>query len=159
MRLMQKFKAKRGDGRDVWEVAKWIKAITKMIDRIQQESKMRKGWPRFKSLTHDGKEDKDAKPVEGAARLKSYIAQFKDIRSLADKIESSVDENALLRGVQVEDDPEMAEGIEAAGDALVADAEAGLSSGSGKKSIETNREVKERERIERENLMWWIKPT
>lgn len=145
MRLMQKFKSKRGDGRDVWEVARWIRAMSKIIDRIRYDIKREGGTSKHPPGSGES--------VEGIDRLEQYLQQFKDITALADKIEASVDENALLRGLQAEEDEETAEGIEAAGDALVAQP-----ASSSRRSSETNREAKERERIERENLMWWIKP-
>jgi len=56
-----------------------------------------------------------------------------------------------LRGLEMEGEEEDPDGVEAAGDALVA-------SSNSKKDKETKRESQEREREEREQALWWIRP-
>jgi hypothetical protein len=73
------------------------------------------------------------------------------LTACAEKIEASVDESSLLRGLEMEGEEEDPDGVEAAGDALVA-------SSNSKKDKETKRESQEREREEREQALWWIRP-
>jgi DNA mismatch repair ATPase MutS len=135
MRIIQRFRGRRGEGRDIWDVSRWIRSVDKILARIDQE------------LDVQGKSKAD----EGVMRLQKLLEAFKPLSSLADTIERSIDEAALLRGTKTGEDDEEAEGIEAAGDALVAS--------GNKKGGETRREEKEREKEEKDAAMWWIKPT
>jgi hypothetical protein len=89
--------------------------------------------------------------AEGRDRLVAFLDQFHSLGAVAEKIEHSVDETNLFRGLEAEGDEQDLDGVEAAGEALVAT--------SGKKREgESGREAKEREREEREQALWWIKP-
>ncbi|RYZ88358.1 MAG: hypothetical protein EOP04_09590 [Proteobacteria bacterium] len=140
MRILQRFKGQRGSGRDIWDTAKWIRGIEKLHTRIKQDL-----------LSAGRLSDSKASSLEGFERLQSLLEQFNNVSAIADKIEASVDETNLLRGLELEADEDDIEGVEAAGDALVA-------STGGKKDGETRREIKEREREEREHAIWWIRP-
>jgi hypothetical protein len=146
MRVLQRFKGQRGTGRDIWDTAKWIRGVEKLLVRIKQDiptsREIASAIP-SPDCIHD--------TPEGIDRLRALLGHLSDLSSIADKIEASVDETNLLRGLDLETDEEDLEGLEAAGDALVA------STGS-KKDGETRREVKEREREEREQAIWWIRP-
>jgi DNA mismatch repair ATPase MutS len=146
MRVLQRFKGQRGTGRDIWDTAKWIRGVEKLLARIKQDiptSRETASAIPSPDCIHD--------TPEGIDRLRALLGHLSDLSSIADKIEASVDETNLLRGLDLETDEEDLEGLEAAGDALVA------STGS-KKDGETRREVKEREREEREQAIWWIRP-
>lgn len=141
MRVVQRFRGRRGDGRDIWETGRWIREIERLLARIKQEIRLnpRSGAP----LEHD-------RP-EGIDRLRTFIDGFKALDSVAEKIEASIDETNLLRGIETEGEEQDIEGVEAAGEALVA------SSGK-RKDGESSRDAKEREREEREQATFWIKP-
>jgi DNA mismatch repair ATPase MutS len=140
MRILQRFKGQRGSGRDIWDTAKWIRGIEKLHTRIKQDL-----------LSAEKLSDSKASSLEGLERLQSLVEHFNNMATIADKIEASVDETNLLRGLELEADEDDIEGVEAAGDALVA-------STAGRKDGETRREIKEREREEREHAIWWIRP-
>jgi DNA mismatch repair ATPase MutS len=140
MRILQRFKGQRGSGRDIWDTAKWIRGIEKLHTRIKQDL-----------LSAEKLSDSKASSLEGLERLQSLVEHFHNMATIADKIEASVDETNLLRGLELEADEDDIEGVEAAGDALVA-------STAGRKDGETRREIKEREREEREHAIWWIRP-
>ena len=135
MRLMQRFRSRAGDGRDVWEVSRWIRGVAKMLARIKQEI----GIEQLRS---------SPATASGVARLDGFVAGFQGVVELAKKIENAVDEGAVMRGVEVVDEEE-AEGVEAAGEALVAE--------TGKREYVTGREAREKEKEERDRNMWWIR--
>ena len=141
MRVVQRFRGRRGDGRDIWETARWIRAVERLLSRIRYDPAT---TPRNNPATTDAKS-------EGSERLGALLHQFRSLGAIADKIEHSVDETNLFRGLEAEGDEQDVDGVEAAGEALVATA--------GKKERgESGREAKEREREEREQALWWIKP-
>jgi DNA mismatch repair ATPase MutS len=143
MRVVQRFKSQRGSARDIWDTATWIRGVDRLLSRLKLDL---------------GESSLSTKPnissgnqLEGPDRLLDLVQQFKHLTACAKKIEASVDESSLLRGVDMEGEEEDPDGIEAAGDALVA-------SSNSKKDSETKREIKEREREEREQALWWIRP-
>jgi len=137
MRVVQRFKSQRGSARDIWDTATWIRGVDRLLNRL----KLDLGDVKAESKTS----------AEGRDRLLDLVNQFKHLTACAEKIEASVDESSLLRGLEMEGEEEDPDGVEAAGDALVA-------SSNSKKDKETKRESQEREREEREQALWWIRP-
>jgi DNA mismatch repair ATPase MutS len=137
MRVVQRFKSQRGSARDIWDTATWIRGVDRLLNRLQLDL----GDVKAESKTS----------AEGRNRLQDLVNQFKYLTACAEKIEASVDESSLLRGLEMEGEEEDPDGVEAAGDALVA-------SSNSKKDKETKRESQEREREEREQALWWIRP-
>jgi DNA mismatch repair ATPase MutS len=133
MRIVQRFKGRRGDGRDAWEVGRWIRGVTRIIDRIRLELKLE---PEY-----------DA-GASGHSRLEEFVHAFKPLETLAQTLEESIDEVAVLRGAVEEEGDE--DGMEEAGEAMVAP--------PGRKEGETRKEEVERKRQEREDAMWWMRP-
>jgi DNA mismatch repair ATPase MutS len=133
MRLVQRFRGRRGDGRDAWETARWIKAINQVRERIRQES----------VLLPDS-----IKP------LMEFAERLRPLEDLVAVIEGAIDEVALNKGYM--DDPEVEEMLEAANevemDAEIADAKA---KGSRKVS---KKEMEERRKVDAEAAKWWMQP-
>ena len=144
VRLLQRFRSRAGDGRDIWETSRWIRSVNRLLARMKQEVGLERLY-QSDSVLASSRDDS----LEGADRLEQLINAFIPLQDLATMIEDAVDENAIMRGVDVANEEEM-EGAEAAGDALVA-------SGVRKES-ETFREAREREKDERESNLWWIRP-
>ncbi|WWD22390.1 hypothetical protein CI109_106881 [Kwoniella shandongensis] len=139
MRIVQRFRGLRGDGRDIWDVGRWIRTVERLLGRIQEELQ----------LEHQTIEEKS----ESVQRLEDFVAAFDSLHNLAEKIESSIDETAILygsAGYESETDEET-EGREMAGDELVADKELQVK--------ETEKEKAARIRQEKEDSEWWILPT
>jgi DNA mismatch repair ATPase MutS len=136
MRVIQRFKSQRGSARDIWDTATWIRGVDRLLNRLKLDL---------------GDVKTESKSAEGRNRLLDLVNQFKHLTACAEKIEASVDESSLLRGLEMEGEEEDPDGVEAAGDALVA-------SSNSKKDKETKRESQEREREEREQALWWIRP-
>jgi DNA mismatch repair ATPase MutS len=137
MRVVQRFKSQRGSARDIWDTATWIRGVDRLLTRLKLDLG-------------------DVKPMSGSSaegrdRLLELVDHFKQLTACAEKIEASVDESSLLRGLEMEGEEDDPDGVEAAGDALVASA-------NTKKDRETKRESQEREREEREQALWWIRP-
>lgn len=144
MRVVQRFRGRRGDGRDIWETARWIRGVERLLSRIKEE---------LATIPDALKTPKSGSKLgmEGRDRLVALLDEFSPLGAIAEKIERSVDESNLFRGLEAEGDEQDLDGVEAAGEALVA------TSGKKEKS-ESGREAKEREREEREQALWWIKP-
>lgn len=143
MRMVQRFKTQRGSARDIWDTATWIRGVDRLLSRLKLD---------LGDLSLSTKPSLSSGfQLEGRDRLLDLVHQFKHLTASAEKIEASVDESSLLRGVDMEGEEEDPDGIEAAGDALVA-------SSNSKKDSETKREMKEREREEREQALWWVRP-
>ena len=104
MRFVQQFRGRRGDGRNVWETGKWIRSVKRVLDRVQEELKYDK--------------DSGVSSDEGVARLEELVTAFQPLDQLLVLIEESIDEEALLSGVNAADSAEEAEGIEFAGAAM-----------------------------------------
>lgn len=137
MRVVQRFRSQRGSARDIWDTATWIRGVDSLLNRLK--------------LDLDDLQATSHSTAEGRDRLFDLVKQFKHLTACAEKIEASVDESSLLRGLAMEGEEEDPDGVEAAGDALVA-------SSNSKKDKETKRESQEREREEREQALWWIRP-
>jgi hypothetical protein len=137
MRVVQRFKSQRGSARDIWDTAAWIRGVDRLLARLK--------------LDLEDLKSVNSPPTEGQDRLLALADHFKHLTACAGKIEASVDESSLLRGLEMDGEEEDPDGVEAAGDALVA-------SSNSKKDKETKREVQEREREEREQALWWIRP-
>lgn len=140
LRVIQRFRGTRGDGRDIWETARWIRGVERTLERIKVDIDL---LARSGSLPLAQSED--------FGRLKAFLQGFKTLSATADKIEASVDEANLLRGLDIEGEAQDPDGVEAAGDALIATT-------GRKRDAESTRDAKEREREEREQACWWIKP-
>lgn len=141
MRLVQRFRGKRGDAHDIWETGRWIRAVERLITRIKQEI----GQDRKDDMTTSSR-------FEGLDRLSELVDGLKPLAHIADKIEASIDETSLLRGLEGEGEEQDIEGVEAAGEALIA-------APGKRKERESSRDAKEREREDQEQARWWIKPT
>jgi hypothetical protein len=135
MRIVQRFKGRRGDGRDAWEVGRWIRGVIRLLNRIRAELKLEP-----ESDAGAGASDK--------SRLDEFVHAFKPLETLAQQLEESIDEAAVLRGAVEEEGDE--DGMEEAGEAMIAP--------PGRKEGETRKEEVERKRQEREDAMWWMRP-
>ena len=138
MRMVQRFKGRGGDGRDIWETGRWIRAVGRTIERIQADLQEERGLL-----------DKRGERSEGFRRLEELVMAFRPLDDLARRIEEAIDVDLLMRGVESADE-EDAESTEAGGDALVAEP---VKKGKGSKP-----EQSEQRREEREDAMWWIRP-
>lgn len=109
MRIVQRFRAWRGDATDVWDVARWVRNVNRLRDRIRVDIAAESKGRRRKSIA-SGDE-----PAEGVARLEELLAAFSPLEDLAEGIERAVDETRLpgLQGEDVE-----IEGEEAVEDTL-----------------------------------------
>jgi DNA mismatch repair ATPase MutS len=142
MRILQRFKSQRGSGRDIWDTSTWIRGIDRLLARLRVD-------------LGDVMTSTSSDQLEGRDPLNHLVNQFKSLSACAERIEASVDETNLLQGLEAEGDEDDLEGVEAAGDALVATPS---TNGKREKESETRRESKERERAEREQALWWIRP-
>ncbi|WRT63671.1 uncharacterized protein IL334_000594 [Kwoniella shivajii] len=141
MRIVQRFRGQRGSNRDIWDVGLWIRTVEGLLNRIKDEVNYEKH-----SIQSDGIR-------EGMERLQNLIEKFEPLGDLAEKIEISIDENAIMRSISPEEGDES---MEDAGDAMLVD--------EGEKSTiketkETKKERIEREKQEKEDRQWWILPT
>lgn len=89
MRIVQRFRAWRGDATDVWDVAKWIRNVNRLRDRIRIDIAS-EGKRRRKEL--NGR-------AEGVERLEQLLTAFSPLEDLVESIEGAVDET-LLPGLQ-----------------------------------------------------------
>ena len=138
MRVVQRFKSQRGSARDIWDTATWIRGVDRLLNRLKLD-------------LEDVIKAESETSAQGRDHLLDLVNLLKHLTACAGKIEASVDESSLLRGLEMEGEEEDPDGVEAAGDALVA-------SSNSKKDKETKRESQEREREEREQALWWIRP-
>ena len=132
MRLVQRFRGRRGDGRDAWETARWIKAIEQIKQRISLEAGM----------------------SDGSSALLAFIELLRPLSGLVAAIEGAIDEAALNKGYL--DDPEMDEMLEAV-DELDTDADSTAPKGKGAKKV-SKKEREERMKNDREAAKWWMRP-
>lgn len=93
MRIVQRFRAWRGDATDVWDVARWVRNVNRLRDRIRVDIASEGKRKKRKEVT--------AEPAEGAERLEQLVTAFSGLEDLAESIESAVDET-LLPGLQEE---------------------------------------------------------
>ncbi|KAL7420828.1 hypothetical protein Q5752_004781 [Cryptotrichosporon argae] len=119
VRLVQKFAQREGAAAHVWDVARWVRAVERILARIKDDVK-------------------GARRAEGSDRLRALVGAFRDLGTLARRIEDAVDENAVMRATE-DDEAD-------AGDAIVAPAKG------------NRRQEKEAKREERDEALWWIKP-
>ncbi|TXT04394.1 hypothetical protein VHUM_04161 [Vanrija humicola] len=94
MRIIQRFRANRGDASDVWDVARWIRSVERLVKRIQLAVELE---PRSR------KKRKDGDQVEGRDRLIELIDDFAPLTELAATIEKAIDETRIP-SVQVPDE-------------------------------------------------------
>ncbi|WVF66211.1 hypothetical protein IAT40_000951 [Kwoniella sp. CBS 6097] len=146
MRIIQRFKSQRGDGRDIWDVGRWIKSVQRILARIDEELR----YERSITLA-------DSDGSDGVGRLRQLIEGFEPLERLAETIERSIDEVAVMHGLGSDESEEQLEGIAAAGEAM----EAGSteSKNTSKEWRETKKEREERMKQEREERQWWIYPS
>ncbi len=83
MRIVQRFRAWRGDASDVWDVARWVRGVERLRDRIRVDIAIEK--------------PKKAKgeQAEGVARLQAFVEAFAPLEDLAAGIEGAIDETRL----------------------------------------------------------------
>lgn len=129
MRILQRFRARRGDGSDVLDVAKWIREVERIIERIELDIGSA-GKRKRKSATRNDEE---------AQRLAHLVESFSSLRALASDIESAIDETKLSSLLAGEEDEDSSSVIE---------------SPPLKKKAESRREEEQRKRDER----FWLKP-
>ncbi|KAK8845444.1 hypothetical protein IAR55_006157 [Kwoniella newhampshirensis] len=143
MRIIQRFRGQRGDGRDIWDVGRWTRTVHRLLESVKEELRLHQRVSSTSShLLH-----------EGVIRLIEFVESFRPLLGLADKIEGSIDETAILygsAGYESESEDE-AEGQYMAGDELLANAETDAK--------ETKKERAARERQEKEDSAWWILPS
>ncbi|OCF39320.1 hypothetical protein I317_06902 [Kwoniella heveanensis CBS 569] len=147
MRSIQRFKSQRGDGRDIWDVGRWIRSVQRILARIDEELRYEESL----GLTN-------STGSEGIERLRQLIEGFESLEPLAETIERSIDEVAVMHGLGSDETEEELEGLAAAGEAM----EAGTSDNKtipAKESRETKKERDERLKQEREERQWWIYPS
>ncbi|WVQ93833.1 hypothetical protein IAU59_000911 [Kwoniella sp. CBS 9459] len=148
MRIIQRFKSQRGDGRDIWDVGRWIRSVQRILARIDEELRYERSL---------GLAIPNAKISEGIERLQELVESFEPLEALADTIERSIDETAVMYGLGSDETEEDLEGIAAAGEAMVAGALEGKS--TSKEGKESRKERDERIKQEREERQWWIYPS
>ncbi|KLT41663.1 hypothetical protein CC85DRAFT_247234 [Cutaneotrichosporon oleaginosum] len=90
MRIVQRFRASRGDASDVWDVARWVRGVERLRDRVRVD------------IVIEGKRRKDGGQAEGVARLQELVDAFAPLLELADGIEGAIDETRLP-GLQAEE--------------------------------------------------------
>jgi DNA mismatch repair ATPase MutS len=144
VRTVQRFRARGGDGRNIWEVGRWIRAVSRVLDRIRHE------LSHETSLSATGE-----KRSKGVTRLQDLLSLFQPLDKLLKRIEESIDEEAVLRGLEAGENSEEAEGEEVRGEVPEEDQPLPKKK-SDKNAIK--REVTELAREEKEDLMWWIRP-
>ncbi|ODN76055.1 hypothetical protein L202_06000 [Cryptococcus amylolentus CBS 6039] len=139
MRIIQRFRGQRGTGRDIWDVGKWIRDVQKMTDVIKME------------ISIETNDTREGEAVSGGVqRLRDFVRSFSAIEDIAAKIESAIDEWAVM-SKYANTNLEINEESEGLGDGLM----------EGSKVTETDAEKKERikrEREEKERAEWWIQP-
>ena len=134
MRIIQRFKGRRGDGRDAWEVGRWIRGVSKILDLIRGEL----SYEKSDATVSD----------EGRNRLQGFLESFRELEDLAVRLEESIDEVVIMRGAREDDD-----GMEEAGNEMLVQEKP-----RSRKEAESRKEQQEREREEEENAKWWMKP-
>ncbi len=76
MRIVQRFKGRRGDERDAWDVGTWIRAVERVKQRLLRD-------------LGDGE--------SGLEPLRTFVQSFKPLFDLADLIEGSLDEATVMK--------------------------------------------------------------
>ncbi|WWC58081.1 uncharacterized protein I303_100616 [Kwoniella dejecticola CBS 10117] len=141
MRIIQRFKSSRGSSRDIWDAGVWIRTVEGILARIGQE------------LKYEKQDAKVGAPSHSAKRLEDYVNGFVPIGDLAERIETSIDENAIMWSPNPE---EIEDGTEDPGEAMVSEED---SKSDSKEAKETKKDRIERERQEKEDRQWWILPS
>jgi DNA mismatch repair protein MutS len=132
-RVLQRFRARSGEGADVWAVARWVRDVQRITEHVRA---VIAAEPRVK--------EKGEQP-EGVDRLVQLVDAFAPLNHLADGIEAAIDEASVNR-LAAEDDED---GSLAAGDAMLE------AKPKGKKAAV---EAQLRKKEEAERQRWWIKP-
>ncbi|CAD6573230.1 MAG: DNA mismatch repair ATPase msh1, partial [Tremellales sp. Tagirdzhanova-0007] len=144
VRMVQRFRGRGGEGRSLWETGRWIRSVSRILNRIREE------------LAQEREESLDpASAAEGTRRFEELLNSFRPLDGLLERLESSIDEEAVLRGVDSGEDSEDLENNNDAGEALVDDQS---SRGKITERTGTQREQKEISREEKEELAFWIRP-
>lgn len=138
MRVVQRFRVQRGEGTDVWAVARWIRDVEYLVGQIRTTIALE---------TRGQKRAPSDQPAEGVDRLIELVESFVPMTDLADEIESAIDEaglhSASMSSAEDGADP---------GDAMLAEPK----SKAKKKEEDERRKEEEQERKKAER--WWIKP-
>lgn len=139
MRIIQRFRSQRGTGRDIWDVGRWIRGAQRILETIKEE------------IRHEVSRNtkKAVRESESITRLQAFVDSFRDLNRVASKIESSVDESAIM--FRFGDEKSIVDEQEA-GDALLAN------QASPKENETEGKQRTKREREEREISEWWIRP-
>ncbi|BEJ10769.1 hypothetical protein CspHIS471_0101910 [Cutaneotrichosporon sp. HIS471] len=92
MRIVQRFRAWQGDVSDVWDVARWVRGVERLRDRIKVD------------IGLEGRRRKagEVEGVEGVERLQALVDAFSPLEDLAAGIEGAIDESRLP-GLQAEE--------------------------------------------------------
>lgn len=142
MRIVQRFKAGRGDARDAWETGKWIRGVQRILAVIARE------------MEHEVKLDPEADPSESVTRLRELSSAFQNLDSLAAMLEDSLDEVAIMKSPTSSDEDGMSE----AGDEMLSEEDPvpkkAKSAGSKRASAAASQD-----KSERENDNWYLKPS
>lgn len=139
MRIIQRFRSQRGTGRDIWDVGRWIRGAQKILETIKEEIRHEVGRNTKKAVRES----------ESITRLQAFVDSFRDLDRLASKIESSVDESAIM--FRFGDEKSILD-EQKAGDALLAN------QASPKENETEEKQRIKREKEEREMSEWWIRP-
>lgn len=141
MRVIQRFKGRRGEGREAWEVGVWIRTADRLIETI-------KGYLR----------------EEPSPALDALVQRFRPVSDVAEMIEGAVDEVALTMGLasasesESEDAGEDGEGeVEMDSNEAVAAPTLAPAPLQARKH-ETKKQKQERERAQSELAKWWMRP-
>jgi DNA mismatch repair ATPase MutS len=156
MRIIMRFRGRRGDLRDVWETGRWVKKVELVRQRIRNEINHVMKRKRIKKT--------DSLP-EGLRRLTDFIEAFESPGQIVENIDTAIDERAMMSGmttlpgqapsVEDQEQAEMLEGI-----ALEEEAEVqrGRSENGKGMTKDERREETETQRIAKEDSFWVISP-
>ncbi|KAL1404999.1 hypothetical protein Q8F55_008617 [Vanrija albida] len=139
MRIIQRFRANRGDASDVWDVALWIRSVQSLVGRVQLAVDLE---PKSR------KKRKDGGQVEGRDRLIELIDDLAPLTELATTIEKAIDQTCIP-SAQMPDD-----GSDDASSA----AENGGDTPPKPSRSRFSREEEVRKREEEMRALWWIRP-
>lgn len=139
MRIIQRFRANRGDASDVWDVAMWIRSVQRLVGRIQLAVDLE---PKSR------KKRKDGEQIEGRDRLLDLIDDFAPLTGLATTIEQAIDETCIP-SVQMADD---------SGEEAASGAEEGAVAPPKTPRSRFSRDEEIRKREEEMRALWLIRP-
>jgi DNA mismatch repair ATPase MutS len=145
MRVIQRFRGRRGEGREAWEVGVWIRTVDRLLAIIR-------GYLKEERMSL-------AAPAPAMEALQALVERFRPVSDVADMIEKAVDEVALTMGLASAGEGEGSgeEGeTDIEGDDVTVSSLA--SAPAPAKKHETKKEKQEREKAQSEMAKWWMRP-